>query len=89
MTGTSAMRIFCSEALITISLANSMPVAWSRSLSYASLRKPRSPQCMSLTGVWKKSLLMKVRTGLPTQWCDQTMAPAWMPPANRLPMTRS
>ena len=45
----------CRVALMTISLANSIPVVCSSIRSYAALLKPRRPQWKSPTGQWKKS----------------------------------
>ena len=63
--GTSAMRMRCSVALMTISDANSMPVVCRRMRWNASREKPRRPQWKSPTGQRKNSLPMPDSTGLP------------------------
>ena len=75
MIGVSAIFILSNVLLMTISLANSIPVVWSCIRLYASLLKPRRPQWKSETGHWKKSWPMNERTGLPIHLCFQGIAP--------------
>ncbi len=87
--GTSVTCWPYSAALTTISLANSMPVACRLSAITLSRLNPRSPQWKSPILLRKNSRPMKVSTGLPRYLCSGGIAPGAMPPANRLPITRS
>ena len=83
------MRIFCCAARITISLANSIPGLRNSSRRIDSREKPRMPQCASVIPAPKKRLRIQVSTGFPSTRCKKGMAPGWMVPRKREPITSS
>jgi hypothetical protein len=77
------------DARTTISLANSMPDVRKLRARTASRRNPRNPQWKSLTAAWKSKRPIKLSNRLPRCRCRKGIAPGAMPPAKRLPITRS
>ena len=66
-----------------------MPVVRRSSAGSRSRRKARMPQWASLAPVRKNRFSTPVSTGLPTQRCSHGIAPGWMTPFRREPITTS